>query len=158
MLSLYEKGNEAAWLASFPFSVDVRPRYCECDGQRHVSNVVYAEYLELSRLQYFKTAGDSETGDYAFQHVAAELQLRYIAACYYDEPLHVFSKLSSLGTSSATMLQAIAGDDGSIRAVARITVVRSTGAGTAAWTVAQRAALEAFEERTLAAPVLLKAD
>ena len=151
MLSLYEHGNEAAWLASFRFSIDLRPRYCECDGQRHVSNVVYAEYLELSRLQYFKAAGDPETGDYAFQHVAAELHLRYIAACYYDEPLHVFSQLRSLGTSSAVMEQAIAGADGSIRATARVTVVRSGRTGTAPWTAAQRQALDAFERRPLTA-------
>jgi hypothetical protein len=40
VLTLYADGGEAAWLASFRFSVDVRPRYCECDGQGHVSNVV----------------------------------------------------------------------------------------------------------------------
>jgi acyl-CoA thioester hydrolase len=142
LLSLYEPGDEAAWLASFSFSVDVRPRYCECDNQGHVSNVVYAEYLELGRLQFFKAANDPEPHDFAFQHVTAELTLRYLAACYYDEPLRVHAKLSSLGRSSAVMDQAITGGDGTIRAVARMTVVRSRGDGTAPWTDAQRARLE----------------
>lgn len=138
MLTLYETGNEAAWLASFSFSVEVRPRYCECDGQGHVSNVVYAEYLELSRLQFFKAADDPEPHDFAYQHVTAELQLRYLAACFYDEPLRIHTKLVALGRSSATLDQAIRGADDTIRAIARMIVVRSRGDGALAWTEAQR--------------------
>jgi acyl-CoA thioester hydrolase len=138
VLALFEPGNEAAWLASFSFSVEVRPRYCECDGQGHVSNVVYAEYLELGRLQFFKAATDPEPHAFAFQHVTAEFHLRYIAACFYDEVLSVRSKLTALGRSSATMDQAIVGADGSLRAIARVIVVRSQGDGTLPWTDAQR--------------------
>jgi acyl-CoA thioester hydrolase len=151
LLAPYEPGNEAAWLASFRFSVEVRPRYCECDGQRHVSNVVYPEYLEFSRLQFFKSAGDPEPGDFAFQHVTAELQLRYLAACFYDEPLAIHSKLMSIGVSSAVMDQAMAGPDGSIRALARVTLVRSLGHGAVPWSSAQREALERFSGRPLPA-------
>lgn len=149
MLALYAPGDEAAWLASFRFSVELRPRYCECDGQSHVSNVVYPEYLEFGRLQYFKAAGDPEPGDFAFQHVTAELRLRYLAACFYDEPLRVASKLSALGRSSAVMDQALAGADGSLRAIARMTIVRAGEAGSRDWSAAQRAALETFEGRPL---------
>ncbi len=146
MLSPYEAGNEAAWLASFEFFVAVRPRYYECDGQGHVSNVVYPAYLELSRLQFFDSVGDPEPArSFAFQHVTAELQLRYLAPCYYDEPLRVGSKLVSLGRSSAALEQVVAGNDDRLRAIARIAVVRSApdGDGTAPWSDAQRAALEA---------------
>ena len=146
MLALYEPGNEAAWLASFSFSVEVRPRYCECDGQGHVSNVIYPAYLELSRLQYFKAANDPEPlRGFAFQHVAAEFHLRYLAACYYDEPLRVASKLVTLGRSSAAMEQAIVGASGDVRAIARVDVVRMTERGAAPWTDAQRRALERVE-------------
>jgi acyl-CoA thioester hydrolase len=145
MLELYPPGEDAAWLASFRFGVDVRPRYCETDALGHVSNVVYPAYLELSRLQYFIAAGDPEPGPFAFAHVAAELQLRYVAACYYDEPLAVRSKLVALGRTSATMEQAIVGADNSIRALSRVTVVHSDGEASAPWTQAQRAALIAFE-------------
>ncbi len=148
MLTLFEAGNEAAWLASFSFSVDVRPRYCECDGQGHLSNVVYPAYLELSRLQYFKVANDPEEyASFAFQHVTAELHLRYVAACYYDEPLRVASKLAALGRSSATMEQVVLGADDSIRALARIAIVRAgeRGRGTQPWSEAQRRALHAFD-------------
>ncbi len=151
MLTLYEAGNEATWLASFSFHVDVRPRYCECDGQGHLSNVVYPAYFELSRLQYFKAVHDPEPhASFAFQHVTAELQLRYLAACYYDEPLRVASKLATLGRTSATMEQAVLGPDDSIRAFARIAIVRAGADGNATqpWSNLQRVALETFADRT----------
>jgi acyl-CoA thioesterase FadM len=69
--------------------------------------------------------------------------LRYLAACFYDEPLRVYSKLISLGRSSATLDQAITGADGSMRALARMTVVRSRGDGTAPWSPGQLDALRA---------------
>lgn len=145
MLALYEPGNEAAWLASFRFEVEVRPRYCEVDALGHVSNTVYPEYLEFGRLQYFIAAGDPESGPFAFAHVTAELNLRYVAACFYNEPLWVASKLVALGRSSATMEQAMLGADRSIRAASRVAIVRSDGQTTSAWSSAQRAALAAFE-------------
>lgn len=145
MLTFFDPGLEAAWLASFVFRVEIRPRYCELDGLAHVSNTVYPAYLEVSRLQYFKAAGDPEPGPYAFTHVTAELRLRYVDACYYDEQLHVYSKLTRLGRSSATMQQAIAGAAGEIKALAEVAVVRSYGEGPLPWTDAQRAALAAFE-------------
>ena len=81
----------------------MKPRYCELDGLGHVSNTVYPAYLEFGRLQYFIAAKDPESGPFAFAHVTAELQLRYVAACFYDEPLAVRSKLVRLGRSSAEM-------------------------------------------------------
>jgi len=149
LLALYEPGNEAAWLASFHFEVEVRPRYCEVDALGHVSNTAYPAYLEFGRLQYFIAAGDPESGPFAFAHVTAELQLRYLAACFYDEPLRIASKLTGLGRSSATMEQALVGADRSLRALSRVAMVRSDGRTSAPWSAAQRAVLEAFEGRTL---------
>jgi len=106
---------------------------------------VYPEYFELSRLQFFKAANDPEPGSFAFQHVTAELTLRYLAACFYDEPLRVFSKLVALGRSSATLDQALTGADGTLRAIARMTVVRLQGDRTAPWSAAQLTALAAAQ-------------
>jgi acyl-CoA thioester hydrolase len=147
LLTLFEPGGEAAWLASFRFAVALRPRYCETDALGHVSNVVYPEYLEYGRLQYFKAAGDPEPSPFPFAHVTAELQVRYVAPCFYDEPLEVRSKIVALGRSSATMDQAIVGAGESLRSLSRVTVVRLLGDASAPWTSAQRSALEAFGRR-----------
>jgi len=110
LLELYRPGDEQAWLRTFRFSVELRPRYCETDALGHVSNTVYTAYLELGRLQYFRAAGDPEGGPFAFAHVTAELHLRCVAACFYDEAWRVWSKLTALGRSGATMDQALAGE------------------------------------------------
>jgi acyl-CoA thioester hydrolase len=148
LLGLFEPGNEAAWLRSFRFEVELKPRYCEIDGLGHVSNTVYPAYLEFGRLQYFIAAGDPETGPFAFAHVTAELQLRYVAACFYDEPLRIRSKLVRLGRSSAEMEQALVGAGETLRALSRVAIVRSDGNSTSAWSAAQRAVLEGFEQRS----------
>jgi acyl-CoA thioester hydrolase len=148
LLALFEPGNEAAWLRSFRFEVELKPRYCEIDGLGHVSNTVYPAYLEFGRLQYFIAAGDPETGPFAFAHVTAELQLRYVAACFYDEPLRIRSKLVRLGRSSAEMEQALVGAGETLRALSRVAIVRSDGNSTSAWSAAQRAVLEGFEQRS----------
>ena len=122
----------------------MKPRYCECDGLGHVSNTVYPEYLEFSRLQYLIAAGDPEPGPFAFTHVTAQFEVRYVAPCFYDEPLQVKSKLVSLGRSSAAMEQAIVGAVGDLRAIARAAFVRTDGDATIPWTPAQRTALERF--------------
>jgi len=76
--------------------------------------------------------------------------LRYVAACYYDEPLHVASKLATTARSSAMMEQVVVGADDSIRALARVAIVRAGAGGeaTAPWSDAQRAALHAFAGRS----------
>jgi acyl-CoA thioester hydrolase len=144
VLRLFEPDGEAAWLRSFRFAVPLRPRYCETDALGHVSNVVYPEYLEYGRLQYFAAIGDPEPGPFPFAHVTAELHLRYVAAAYYDEPLEVRSKIVALGRSSATMQQALVGEGETLRSLSVVTVVR-TGERPAHWTPAQRAAIEDFE-------------
>ena len=128
--------------------MELKPRYCEIDGLGHVSNTIYPAYLEFGRLQYFIAAGDPESGPFAFAHVTAELQLRYVAACFYDEPLRVRSKLVRLGRSSAEMEQALVGAGETLRALSRIAIVRSDGDSTSPWSEAQRAVLEGFEQRS----------
>lgn len=146
MLKLYEPGEEAAWLASFGFSIELRPRFCETDAVGHVSNVVYPAYLEAGRLQYLAAVGDPESHElYAFRHVTAELRLRYVAACRYDESLLIYSKISALGRASLVMDQAIAASGGDIRTLAQVVAVRNDGAITQPWTDAQRGAIERFE-------------
>lgn len=149
MLTLFEDGQEAQWLASFRAQTPLKSRYSEIDSYGHVSNVIYSDYLEAGRMEYLKLIGDPEprAGIFPFGHVCAELQIRFIQACYFDEELFVHTKLARLGGSSATLEQAITGGrPSSLRTVARVVIVRNDGRSSKPWSVAQRAALQKFDE------------
>ncbi len=148
MLTLFKDGHEHEWLASFRVKTPLRTRYSEIDSYGHVSNVVYAEYLETGRMDYLKIVGDPEprTNIFAFEHVCAELHLRFMQACYFDEALFVHTKLAGLGGSSATFQQAITGGTPcSLRAIATAVIVHNDGNSTKPWSRAQRAALGQFD-------------
>ena len=153
MLELFEPGSEAAWLRSFRFALEVRPRFCETDALGHVSNTVYTTYWELARLRMLGAIGEAEDSPqrtFAFNHMAVEIAFRMLRPCFYDEELLVHARVASLGRSSMTMEHAlsVAGTE-ELRAVARIVVVASDGERSIPWTPGQRARLEAFEGRTL---------
>jgi acyl-CoA thioester hydrolase len=153
VLELYESGSEAAWLRSFRFALEVRPRFCETDALGHVSNVVYPTYWELGRLRMFAAIGeadDSPLRTFAFQHMAVEITTRMLRPCFYDEELLVHSRVLSLGHSSMVMEHALSSaETEEIRAIARIVVVASDGENAIPWTPGQRTKLEAFEGRSL---------
>ncbi|HEY0394606.1 MAG TPA: acyl-CoA thioesterase [Candidatus Elarobacter sp.] len=157
MLELYEPGGEAAWLRSFRFAHELRPRFCETDALGHVSNTVYTEYWELARLRYFESIGEAEDAPrrvLAFNHMAVEITTRMLRPCFYDEPLLVRARIASLGRSSAIFEHALTpAATAEIRAIARIAVVCSANDENATpWTPGQRAKLEAFEETSFEVP------
>ncbi len=153
MLELYEPGSEAAWLRSFRFALELRPRFAETDALGHVSNTVYTTYWELARLRYLEAIGEADDAKrqiLAFNHMTVEIATRMLRPCYYDEPLLVHARVVALGRSSMTMEHALSAvESEEIRALARIVVVATDGEAGAPWTLGQRAKLEAFEGRTL---------
>ena len=155
MLELYRPGGEAAWLRSFHFALEVRPRFCETDALGHVSNTVYTTYFELGRLRMLAAVGeadDSPARTFPFNHLAVEIAFRMLRPCFYEEELLVHTRVAALGTSSMTMEHALtAAESEEVRAIARIVVVASDGERGIPWTPGQRAKLEAFEGRVLAA-------
>ena len=153
MFAPYERGGEAAWLRSFRFALELRPRFCETDALGHVSNVVYPTYWEIGRLRMFAAIGEADDAPqrtFAFQHMAVEITTRMLRPCFYDEELLVHARVESLGRTSMVMEHALSnGESGEVRAIGRIVVVASDGESAIPWTAGQRAKLEAFEGRTL---------
>jgi len=147
LLTLFEAGREAEWLASFRVSTSLTTRYSEIDSYGHVSNVIYPDYFEAGRMEYLDKVGDPEPRlhIFPFEHVCAELCVRFIQACHFNEKLLVHTKLVRLGGSSATLEQAITGESNSLRTIATTVIVRSDGLSTRPWSFAQRAALRAFD-------------
>lgn len=122
----------------------MRPRFYETDALGHVSNVFYTAYIEIARLDYFNTLDDPdrEAPHFGFMHNAAEITLRFLRPCFYDEPLEVHVRIAALGRSSATLEHAITSRGGhDIRTVARVAIVGVKGARSAPWSDAQRAIL-----------------
>lgn len=156
MLQPYEPGGEAAWLRSFRFALEVRPRFCETDALGHVSNTLYPTYWELGRLRYLEALGeadDAPRGLLAFSHMAVEITTRMLRPCFYDEELLVHTRVTALGRSSMVFEHALtAVETEEIRALGLIAVVATRGDGVVAWTPGQRAKLEAFEGRVLPPP------
>jgi acyl-CoA thioester hydrolase len=153
VLQPYEPGAEAAWLASFRFALEVRPRFCETDALGHVSNTVYPTYWELGRLRYLEALGEADDAPrrtLAFNHMAVEITTRMLRPCFFDEELLVHTRVAVLGRSSMTFEHALtAVETEEIRAIGLIVVVSTNGDGAVPWTSGQRAKLEAFEGRVL---------
>ncbi len=146
-LELYAPGSEAEWLRSFHWTKHFRPRFAETDALGHDSNISYATYIEFARLDWFNELADPdrEPNAFGFLHNAAELHLRFVRPCFYDEALEVHSKIATLGRSSATLEHAITSQGGTdIRTVARVAIVRVEHERSAPWSAAQRAILAPF--------------
>jgi acyl-CoA thioester hydrolase len=147
----YEPGGGAAWLRSFRFALELRPRFCETDALGHVSNVIYPTYWELGRLRMFAAIGEADDAPqrtFPFQHMAVEITTRMLRPCFYDEELLVHARVASLGRTSLVMEHALSSaQTDEIRALGRIVIVASDGEAAIPWTPGQRAKLEAFEGR-----------
>lgn len=145
-LELYSVGGEAAWLRSFSWHAAFRPRFFETDALGHVSNVFYTAYIETARLDFLASLADPERESphhLAFNHNAAEITLRFVKPCFYDEPLDLHAKFAKLGRSSAVLEHAITGTgESDIRTVAQVAIVRIVAERPAPWTDAQRALIE----------------
>jgi YbgC/YbaW family acyl-CoA thioester hydrolase len=152
LLELYPPGSGAAWLRSFRFALEVRPRFAETDALGHVSNTVYTTYWELARLRYLESVGEAEDAPrriLAFSHMAVEMTTRMLLPCFYDEPLLLHARVVAMGTSSMTFEHALSSaETEEIRAIAQIAVVASDGERKIRWTPGQHAKIEAFEGRT----------
>lgn len=145
MLDLYVDGGEAAWLRSCVWSKPFRARFFETDALGHVSNVFYTSYIEIARLDFFNSLGDPERElhVFGFVHNIAELTMRFVRPCFYDEPLEVHTKVVKVGRSSAILEHAITSEGGSdVRTLARAALVGMRGGRSAPWSDAQRAILE----------------
>jgi len=143
-LELCTPGSEAEWLRSFPWSLPFRPRFFETDTLGHVNNVFYTAYLEMARMTIFRDFAHSpQSGShFGFAHNAAELTIRFVRPCFFDEDLAIHTRFAALGRSSAQLEHAITSNGKTdIRTVARVAIVNMNADRPAPWTDEQRALL-----------------
>jgi YbgC/YbaW family acyl-CoA thioester hydrolase len=116
-------------------------RFFKTDALGHVSNVFYTAYIEIARLDFFNSLKDPEREPprFGFMHNAAEITMRFLRPCFYDEALAVHTRLATVGRSSAVLEHAITSEAGAdIRTVARVAVVSVRHGRPAPWSEAQR--------------------
>jgi acyl-CoA thioester hydrolase len=143
-LELYAPGGEADWLRLCCWSKTFRPRFCETDALGHLSNVSYTAYVEIARLDFFNELGDPDRiqPHFGFMHNAAEIAMRFVRPCFYDEQLAVHTRVAKLGTSSAILEHGItSAGSAEIRTIARVAIVGMRNDRSTPWSDAQRALL-----------------
>ena len=89
----------------FKFFTPVQVRYAETDAQGHVFFGNYFTYYDLALTEYFKAVG------YSYETLLADgLDFYYVEAlcqykgrAFFDEILHVHTRISKIGTTSFTV-------------------------------------------------------
>ncbi len=83
----------------------LRVRYHECDGQGIVFNANYLSYADMASFEVIKALFGSHAKllERGFDMVVAESNLRYLAACRFEDELVVESCLERLGNTSMVL-------------------------------------------------------
>lgn len=91
------------WAENFNFFVEVKVRFSETDMYGHMNNTVSFTYFEYARIEFLKELGalmpskDTETKSIP---VVADLQCDYLQQVYFDETLHIYTRIAKVGNSS----------------------------------------------------------
>lgn len=87
-----------------PFRYYLRVRYGECDAQKVVFNARYADYVDLSTLEFLRALGFGEaliTGTFDYQLV--KLTIEWKAPARFDQVLELSVHATQLGNTSFTI-------------------------------------------------------
>jgi len=86
------------------FRYYLRIRYGECDAQKVVFNARYADYVDLSTLEFLRALGFGEAliaGDFDYQ--LAKLTIEWKAPARFDQVLELSVQATQLGNTSFTV-------------------------------------------------------
>ncbi len=136
--------------ATYPWSVDVPPRFGDLDPLRHLNNAALARFYEDGRVRFIDAIGARTAIEPGHGFVVAEVAIQYLAEGRYPQVVTVSSGLLRLGRSAFSLGHALF-QDGACIGSAETTLVhvhRKEG-GARPLPDALRAALSAY---ALAAP------
>ena len=100
--------------ATYPWSVDIAPRFGDLDPLRHLNNAALARFYEDARVRFIDSIGMRAALEPGFGFVVAEVAIQYLAEGRYPEVVTASSGLLRLGRSSLTIGQALFQDGGCI--------------------------------------------
>ena len=101
----------------FRFHLSLRVRWAECDLQGIVYNACYVTYLEVAQVEYFRDLGMliyDEKQRTSFDTATVKATLEFKAPAKLDEVINVYTRVSSIGSSSFTMETEIYREDSDV--------------------------------------------
>jgi acyl-CoA thioester hydrolase len=81
---------------------DIQIRYADIDTMGHVSNTVYAVYLELGRAQWFISLPGK-----IVPSVVVNLNINYQGEIRFEDQVHVVTRCTKVGNKSIQLFQDI---------------------------------------------------
>jgi acyl-CoA thioester hydrolase len=146
----------------FGHRVEIVVRFADTDAMGHVNNAVYLTYCEMARIRYWTdlTGEPIALGtEGAESLILAEARITYRAPAFHGEIVTVESRATRIGRSSFTLehrlLAAVPGETPRLVALSESILVRYDYASgrPVALSAAHVGAIEAFEGRSLRAPI-----
>ncbi len=96
--------------------IPIQIRFSDIDGVGHVNNVVYGQYFDVGRLQYFHEAiGETMEWNKGKILVLVRTEANYFQPTFLNDTVEVHTSVVEIGDKSVKMRQRIVGTDGSIR-------------------------------------------
>ena len=80
-------------------TLEIRPRYCECDPLGVVHHSVYPVWFEMGRTELLRSTGISyrELEESGVLLAVVRLEVRYKRPARYDEELQLETRIASVG-------------------------------------------------------------
>lgn len=106
-----------------PFSLLLRVRYGECDGQQVVFNARYADYIDIAMTEYFRVAvgGFQVLLDKGLDNQVVSLHIDWHSSARFDDVLAIAVSLKQVGNTSYGF-EILITDFGSQKLIARSTI------------------------------------
>ncbi len=113
-------------LSKFRHSITSRVRTYDVDRQNIVHNAVYLYWLEVGRVEYFRTIGlpiDAQTFITKHHFVVAHVDINYLGAARFDDEYEVLTRTTFMKNSSFGMEQLIRLTNGDVLLIASAVIV-----------------------------------
>ena len=91
----------------FRHSIPIQIRFNDIDAIGHINNNIYFSYFDLGKTYYFEDLRASFVSWTEGIIVVARIETDFLSPIYYKESIVVDTKISKIGTKSATLLQQI---------------------------------------------------
>lgn len=91
----------------FRHALDIQTRFTDIDIFGHVNNNSYLAMMDLAKVDYFKTITDGRESLADIRAVVVHVECDFFEPSYFDEPLQVWTSITSVGVHSFTLEQRV---------------------------------------------------